>query len=109
MPLPMPRLAPVTTATRPSSRRSVRCLASSSTARHHGAMVDEEQAKGGFADPEPVETELARSPEEAVRAANAAFYAAFESRDLDAMSAVREHSDRATATHPGWPPLRGWA
>ena len=44
-----------------------------------------------------------------VRAANAAFYAAFESRDLDAMSAVWEHSDRATVTHPGWPPLRGWA
>jgi ketosteroid isomerase-like protein len=44
-----------------------------------------------------------------VRAANAAFYAAFEARDLDAMSAVWEHSDRATVTHPGWPPLRGWA
>ena len=49
------------------------------------------------------------SDEEQVRAANAAFYAAFESRDLDAMSAVWEHSDRATVTHPGWPPLRGWA
>lgn len=46
---------------------------------------------------------------EAVRAANAAFYAAFETRDLDAMSAVWEHSDRATVTHPGWPVLRGWA
>ncbi len=44
-----------------------------------------------------------------VRAANAAFYAAFEARDLDAMAEVWEHSDRATVTHPGWPTLRGWA
>jgi len=51
----------------------------------------------------------ATAAEEEVRAANAAFYAAFESRDLDGMSAVWEHSDRATVTHPGWPPLRGWA
>jgi ketosteroid isomerase-like protein len=58
-----------------------------------------------MADPAPDE----QADEEHVRAANAAFYAAFESRDLDAMSAVWEHSDRATVTHPGWPPLRGWA
>ncbi len=44
-----------------------------------------------------------------MRQANAAFYAAFESRDLDAMSALWEHSDRASVTHPGWPALRGWA
>jgi ketosteroid isomerase-like protein len=50
----------------------------------------------------------ARADEE-VRAANSEFYAAFESRDLDAMSMVWEHSERATVTHPGWPPLRGWA
>lgn len=49
------------------------------------------------------------SPEDAVAAVNAAFYAAFEGRDLDAMSGVWEHSDRATVTHPGWPTLRGWA
>ena len=48
------------------------------------------------------------SDEEAVDAANAAFYAAFEARDLDAMSAVWERSERATCTHPGWPTLRGW-
>ncbi len=48
-------------------------------------------------------------PEEEVRAANAAFYAAFEACDLDAMSTVWEHSDRVTVTHPGWPSLRGWA
>jgi ketosteroid isomerase-like protein len=47
--------------------------------------------------------------EAAVRAANAAFYAAFETRDLDAMADVWEHSDRVVVTHPGWPSLRGWA
>ena len=43
-----------------------------------------------------------------VRAANQAFYDAFEQRDLDAMSDAWERSDRATCTHPGWPTLRGW-
>ena len=45
---------------------------------------------------------------EAVRAANAAFYSAFEAGDLDAMAEVWEHSDRIAVTHPGWPTLRGW-
>lgn len=45
---------------------------------------------------------------EAVLAANAAFYAAFEARDLDAMSAVWEHADRVSCVHPGWHVLRGW-
>ena len=45
---------------------------------------------------------------EAVLAANRAFYEAFEARDLDAMSVVWEHTDRATCTHPGWTTLRGW-
>jgi ketosteroid isomerase-like protein len=66
-------------------------MASGLTARHHGAVTSDARA------------------DEDVHAANSAFYAAFESRDLDAMSAVWEHSDRATVTHPGWPPLRGWA
>ena len=44
-----------------------------------------------------------------MRAANAAFYAALETCDLDAMSDVWEHSDRVTVTHPGWPTIRGWA
>jgi ketosteroid isomerase-like protein len=44
-----------------------------------------------------------------VREANNAFYAAFEARDLDAMSEVWEHSDRISVTHPGWPRLDGWA
>jgi ketosteroid isomerase-like protein len=45
---------------------------------------------------------------EAVRAANAAFYAAFEARDLDAMAEVWERTERASVTHPGWPRLSGW-
>src|SRR5579864_2607131 len=44
----------------------------------------------------------------AVEAANQAFYEAFEAKDLDAMSDVWEHSDRALCTHPGWATLRGW-
>ena len=40
--------------------------------------------------------------------ANRAFYEAFEARDLDAMSAVWERSDRVVCTHPGWATLRGW-
>ncbi len=46
---------------------------------------------------------------DAVRAANAAFYNAFEGRDLDGMSAVWEHTDRILCTHPGWATLRGWS
>ncbi len=41
-------------------------------------------------------------------AANGAFYEAHEARDLAAMTALWEHSDRATCIHPGWPILRGW-
>ena len=46
---------------------------------------------------------------EAVHAANRAFYAALEERDLDAMGEVWEHSDRVLCTHPGWASLHGWA
>ena len=46
--------------------------------------------------------------EAAVRAANRAFYDAFEARDLDAMSDVWEHADRVSCTHPGWRTLHGW-
>ncbi|HWJ63844.1 MAG TPA: nuclear transport factor 2 family protein [Acidimicrobiales bacterium] len=42
-------------------------------------------------------------------AANAAFYAAFEERDLDAMSEVWLHEDHVVCTHPGWASLHGWA
>jgi hypothetical protein len=43
-----------------------------------------------------------------VSAANAGYYRAFESADLDAMSALWERSERATCTHPGWATLHGW-
>jgi len=52
---------------------------------------------------------LAVSAVDEVRAANAAFYAAFEARDDSAMGAVWEHSERVSVTHPGWPTLIGWA
>ncbi len=44
-----------------------------------------------------------------MRGANAAFYSAFEARDLDDMSRVWEHTDRVVCTHPGWASLRGWS
>lgn len=46
--------------------------------------------------------------EQTLLVANQAFYDAFEARDLDAMAAIWEQSERATCTHPGWPALRGW-
>ncbi|MEA3055586.1 MAG: hypothetical protein QOD30_1018 [Actinomycetota bacterium] len=47
--------------------------------------------------------------DDTVLAANRAFYNAFEAVDMDAMSDVWEHSDRATCVHPGWGRLHGWA
>jgi ketosteroid isomerase-like protein len=47
--------------------------------------------------------------QDAVLAANAAFYDAFEAGDMDRMSDVWEHSDRVVCTHPGWSTLQGWA
>jgi uncharacterized protein (TIGR02246 family) len=44
----------------------------------------------------------------AVEAANDAFYAAFEARDLDAMSDLWAHDADVTCVHPGWTTLRGW-
>lgn len=43
-----------------------------------------------------------------VLAANEAFYLAFESRDLDAMSDLWAHDEDVTCVHPGWVTLRGW-
>ena len=40
--------------------------------------------------------------------ANQAFYDAHEARDLDAMTAAWEHSQRVVCVHPGWPILRTW-
>ena len=45
---------------------------------------------------------------EDVLAANRALYDAHESRDLDAMRSVWEHSQRTVCVHPGWPILRTW-
>src|SRR6186997_1664144 len=43
-----------------------------------------------------------------VLAANQAFYDAHERRDMGAMRALWEHSERVVCVHPGWPILRGW-
>jgi ketosteroid isomerase-like protein len=45
----------------------------------------------------------------AVATVNRRFYEAFEAADLDAMSDLWEHSDRASCVHPGWAVLRGWS
>lgn len=45
----------------------------------------------------------------AVLEVNRAFYDAFESRDLDAMSDLWRHADHVVCVHPGWAALRGWA
>jgi len=50
----------------------------------------------------------ASSESESAEEANLAFYAAFEARDLEAMSRLWEHTDRVVCTHPGWAVLRGW-
>jgi ketosteroid isomerase-like protein len=46
--------------------------------------------------------------EDAVLRANERFYEAFEELDIEAMSAVWLHSNRARCVHPGWRTLRGW-
>jgi ketosteroid isomerase-like protein len=51
---------------------------------------------------------MPRSVDDEVLAANRAFYAAFEALDMEAMSDVWEHSDRAACVHPGWGRLTGW-
>ena len=43
-----------------------------------------------------------------VLAANQKFYDAHEQRDIEAMRAAWEHSDRVVCIHPGWPILRTW-
>ncbi len=46
-------------------------------------------------------------PVSLVSSANADYYDAFERQDIEMMSQVWEQSERATCTHPGWPPLHG--
>lgn len=43
-----------------------------------------------------------------VRRLNSAFYAAHESRDIEAMNALWSHGGDVVCIHPGWPILRGW-
>jgi ketosteroid isomerase-like protein len=45
----------------------------------------------------------------AVRAANLAFYRAFEALDLAAMERMWAHDASATCLHPGWPLCAGWS
>jgi len=47
--------------------------------------------------------------EQTVLETNQAFYDAHEHKDLPAMEALWERSDRVTCVHPGWPILRGWS
>ena len=51
----------------------------------------------------------ASGDEAAVLAANAAFYAAFNARDLAAMEALWSSQAPVTCVHPGWNVLRGRA
>jgi ketosteroid isomerase-like protein len=44
---------------------------------------------------------------DAVTAANAELYAAFEAGDVDRMEAVWDASDDVRCVHPGWPMLHG--
>ena len=62
-----------------------------------------------MADPhEPAPQDSATTADEAaVLAANTAFYAAFNTRDLDAMAALWSSHADLTCVHPGWNVLRG--
>lgn len=50
---------------------------------------------------------MPKGHEAAVLAANAAFYAAFNARDADAMAALWATAAEVTCVHPGWNILRG--
>ncbi len=43
-----------------------------------------------------------------VRAANAAFYAAFEARAVETMASLWSRTGEVACTHPGWPALHGF-
>ena len=46
--------------------------------------------------------------QDAIRAANAEFYRAFEALSIEAMDAIWSHSDDVRCVHPGWQSLSGW-
>ncbi|HEV8673462.1 MAG TPA: nuclear transport factor 2 family protein [Methylomirabilota bacterium] len=48
------------------------------------------------------------SDADAVRAANARFYRAFENLSLAEMEPLWVHEERVVCVHPGWPRLHGW-
>lgn len=48
------------------------------------------------------------TPQQAVLAANQAFYRAFEKKDMEAMSALWSHGTDSLCIHPGRNALRGW-
>ncbi len=50
----------------------------------------------------------ATGQEDAVRAANEAFYAAFEALDPDRMADCWAHDDSVRCVHPGWDAIAGW-
>ena len=50
----------------------------------------------------------ASSEHGAVEAANARFYRAFETLDIQEMDRVWAHGDHVKCIHPGWPLLAGW-
>ena len=43
-----------------------------------------------------------------IEAANAQFYRAFETLDIDQMDRVWAHGEHVKCVHPGWPLLVGW-
>jgi ketosteroid isomerase-like protein len=47
------------------------------------------------------------NPADTLLAANAAFYAAFNARDVEAMDALWADGDGVSCIHPGWPALFG--
>ena len=71
-------------------------------------LVVAETAPAATPDTESDDAAPAESERGGVEAANAAFYAAHEARDLDAMRAVWDRGDGTVCVHPGWPILRGW-
>lgn len=48
------------------------------------------------------------SDNQAVLAANQAFYRAFEQKNLEALSSIWLKGDNCVCIHPGRPPLKGW-
>lgn len=48
------------------------------------------------------------TPEQALSAANQAFYIAFESLDIEQMASVWAHDEDVQCVHPGWDLLIGW-